>query len=108
MTKARPLGKPVEIGREMRVRNDRVDKAGQVTLRHRTTLYKILVGKEHVREPVKLLVDGLNIRVVDRNGELLRELILDPNKIYQGTGAPPGPPKGRYAGRNFRKTSGML
>lgn len=106
--KARPAGKAVDIGAQMRVRADRVDKAGQVTLRHRTTLYKIMVGKHHARQRVKLLIDGLNIRVVDRHGHLLRKLVLDPTKIYQGTGDPPGPPKGKYAGRNFRNPSGML
>ena len=34
-----------------------------------------------------------NIRIIDAaTGELLRELVLDPTKRYQGTGRPPGPP----------------
>ena len=41
---------------------------------------------------VLLLVRDLRIRVVEAaTGELLRELILDTSKRYQGTGRPPGP-----------------
>ena len=41
---------------------------------------------------VILLVQDLQIRVVNAaTGELLRELILDPNRDYQPTGAPNGP-----------------
>jgi len=38
-----------------------------------------------------LLVQDLQIRVNAATGELLRELILDPNRDYQPTGAPKGP-----------------
>jgi hypothetical protein len=41
---------------------------------------------------VILLVQNLDIRIIDAaTGELLRELILDTSKRYQGTGRPPGP-----------------
>jgi hypothetical protein len=54
-----------------------------------------------------VLVDGLDVRVLSEAGELLRRLTLDPSKDYQGTGAPPGPPKGRYVGKKYPKTSTM-
>jgi transposase InsO family protein len=75
-----------------RVRHDRVDKAGKITLRHGGTLYSIGIGRTHARTRVIVLVQDLNIRIVDAaTGELLRELVLDTTKRYQGTGRPPGP-----------------
>lgn len=79
-----------------RVREDRVDKSGKVTLRHGGQLYSIGVGRTHARTRVILLVHDLHIRIVDAATgellrELLRELVLDPSKRYQGTGRPPGP-----------------
>ncbi|MBA2558610.1 MAG: DDE-type integrase/transposase/recombinase [Propionibacteriales bacterium] len=75
-----------------RIRHDRVDKAGSVTLRHRGRLHHIGVGRTHAGTCVILLVQDLHIRIVNAiTGELLRELILNPNRDYQGTGAPKGP-----------------
>jgi hypothetical protein len=37
-------------------------------------------------------VHDLHIRIANAaTGELLRQLVLDPTKRYQGTGRPPGP-----------------
>jgi transposase InsO family protein len=75
-----------------RIRHDRVDKAGSVTLRHNGRLHHIGVGRTYEGTCVILLVQDLQIRVVDAlTGELLRELILNPNIDYQPTGAPKGP-----------------
>jgi transposase InsO family protein len=75
-----------------RVRRDRVDKGGKITLRHGGTLYSIGIGRTHARTRVLILVQDLDIRIIDAaTGELLRELILDTSKRYQGTGRPPGP-----------------
>jgi hypothetical protein len=55
-------------------------------------LHHIGIGRTHARNPVILLVQDLHIRVVNTaTGQLLRELILDPTKDYQPTGAPKGP-----------------
>jgi integrase-like protein len=76
-----------------RVRTDRIDAGGKVTLRHGGRLYSIGVGRTHARTRVLLLVQDLDIRIIDAaTGELLRGLILDPTKRYQGTDRPPGPP----------------
>lgn len=99
--KARPQAEPLRIGDGVRVRSDRIDKIGCVSLRYRTRLHHIGVGRDHVVKRVFLLIDGLDIRVLTHHGELLRRLTFDSNKIYQGTGRPPGPPKGRYKGRRF-------
>jgi transposase InsO family protein len=75
-----------------RVRTDRVDKAGKITLRHGGQLYSIGIGRTHTRTRVTVLVQDLNIRIIDAaTGELLRELVLDTSKRYQPTGRPPGP-----------------
>ena len=76
-----------------RVRTDRVDAGGKVTLRHGGRLYSIGLGRTHARTRVLLLVEDLDIRIIDAaTGELLRELVLNTSKRYQGTGRPPGPP----------------
>jgi hypothetical protein len=91
---ARPKAAPGDRSRDThdRVRTDRVDKAGKVTLRHGGRLYSIGIGRTHARTRVLLLVQDLHIHVVHAaTGELLRELTLDTSKRYQGTGQPPGP-----------------
>lgn len=75
-----------------RVRTDRLDHTGKVTLRHGGTLHSIGVGRAHARTPILLLVNDLDIRIINAaTGELLRELTLDTTKRYQGTGRPRGP-----------------
>jgi transposase InsO family protein len=72
-----------------RVRRDRIDDSGVVTLRHAGRLHHIGVGRTHARTHVILLIHDLHIRIVDAaTGELLRELVLDPDKDYQPTGKP--------------------
>jgi transposase InsO family protein len=75
-----------------RVRTDRIDTSGKITLRHGGVLYSIGIGRTHARTRVLILVHDLQIRIIDAaTGELLRELNLDTTKRYQGTGRPPGP-----------------
>jgi transposase InsO family protein len=75
-----------------RVRCDKVDKAGKITWRYRGEMYSIGIGRTHTGTRVIVLSQDLDIRVIDAaTGELLRELILDTSKRYQGTGRPPGP-----------------
>ena len=76
-----------------RVRHDRIDDSGVVTLRVAGRLHHIGIGRTHARTHVILLAQDLHIRVVNAvTGELLRELVLDPTRDYQPTGRPPGPP----------------
>jgi transposase InsO family protein len=83
--KARPAVASKET--HFRVRRDRVDKTGRVTLRHRSRLHHICVGRAHKGRPVTILVADLDIRVVDEHGELIRRLTLDPSRNYQPLGA---------------------
>jgi transposase InsO family protein len=75
-----------------RVRKDRTDLKGTVTLRYLSRLRHIPLGAEHRHRPVTLLVAGRHVRVVADDGALLRELTLDPGRDYQPLGRPPGPP----------------
>jgi transposase InsO family protein len=75
-----------------RVRHDKVDKAGKITWRYQGQMYSIGIGRTRTGTRVIVLAQDLQIRIVDATtGELLRELVLDPTKRYQGTGRPPGP-----------------
>jgi transposase InsO family protein len=75
-----------------RVRTDRIDQAGSVTLRVNGRLHHIGIGRTHARTHVLILVQDLNIRVLNAaTGDLLRELTLNPDSDYQPTGAPKGP-----------------
>ena len=75
-----------------RIRHDRVDKAGSVTLRHNGRLHHIGIGRTHTGTCVIVLVQDLHIRVINPiTGELIRELILNPHIDYQPTRAPKGP-----------------
>ncbi|HEX6684340.1 MAG TPA: IS481 family transposase [Candidatus Limnocylindrales bacterium] len=90
-TKATPKNPPAQAGGHHRVRRDRIDKSGCVTLRYRSKLLHIGVGRVHAGVRVLLLVHDLDVRVVTEDGELLRRLTLDPTKTYQPTGRPKGP-----------------
>jgi transposase InsO family protein len=79
--KARPAGVPART--YFRVREDRVDDTGKVSLRYDSRLYKIGLGRAHKGRVIKLLIADLNVRVIDSNGELIRELTLDPSRCYQ-------------------------
>ncbi len=73
-----------------RVRTDRIDDTGTVSLRHAGKLYHIGIGRTHARTHVIMLVQDLRIRIIHTaTGELLRELTLDPTRNYQPTGRPP-------------------
>jgi transposase InsO family protein len=75
-----------------RVRHDKIDKAGSVTLRVAGQLRHIGVGRTYARTDVILLVQDLHVTVVNAaTGEILRDLIIDPRRDYQPTGRPPGP-----------------
>jgi transposase InsO family protein len=93
---ARPKAVPTSpiVPAHYRVRHDRIDRWGAVSLRHNSRLHHIGLGTRLAGIPVTLLIDNLHIRVIHRHtGELIRELILDPTRDYQPRGLPPGPPK---------------
>jgi len=66
-----------------RVRQDRVDTNGTVTLRYQSRLRHIALGRANKHQSVRLLVAGAQVRVVREDGSLVRELTIDPRRDYQ-------------------------
>jgi transposase InsO family protein len=91
---ARPKAHPTgpRVNPHYRVRRDRVDAGGVITLRYDSRLRHIGLGREHRGKRVLALIADRHVRVIDlETGELLRDLTLDPDKDYQPLGRPPGP-----------------
>jgi hypothetical protein len=84
---ARPKATPTRPGLQApshyRVRHDKVDRTGVITLRHNSRLHHIGLGRRHAGVRVLVLVADLDVRVITEHGELLRELTLDPGRDYQ-------------------------
>ena len=69
-----------------RVRHDKIDIKGAVTLRHKGRLHHIGIGAAYRGWRVVMLVAGLQVRILSLDGAQLRTLILDPTKDYQPIG----------------------
>ena len=79
-----PKATPTSADTPYRIRHDRVDQAGGITIRHNGQMHRIGIGRAHKRQPVIALIHGLDIRIIDKTtGELLRQLTLDPTRRYQ-------------------------
>ena len=84
LIKAKPTASPAAV--DHRVRRDKIDAFGKVTLRYLGKLRHIPVGLAHKNRKVRLLVAGADVRVITEDGELIRALTLDPNRDYQPLG----------------------
>jgi transposase InsO family protein len=73
---------------DYRIRRDRLDAGGRVTLRYLSRLRHFHVSYRHRGEPVMLLVAADHVRVIAEDGALLRELTLDQTRDYQRSSAP--------------------
>jgi transposase InsO family protein len=83
--KAFPTG--YHIPPHYRLRHDKIDAAGVITVRYHSRLHHIGLGKRRTGTHVIVLIDDLDIRVLDRDsGHLIRKLILDPTRDYQPRG----------------------
>jgi transposase InsO family protein len=86
--RAIPARQGIQISPHFRVRKDRIDRDGKLTLRHASRLHHIGIGRDHAGTRVLMLIRELNIRIItEDSGQLLRELELDPTRDYQPTGA---------------------
>ena len=72
----------ITIPTHCRVRRDKIDKAGHVTLRYHSRLLHIGVGRDHTGTRVLLLIADRDVRVITEHGELLQQLTIDPTKNY--------------------------
>ena len=88
MPKALP-GNSRDADTHDRIRHDRIDKTGAVTLRVNGKMHHIGIGRTHARTHIILLIQDLNVRIVNAiTGELLHELTIDPDRDYQPRGTP--------------------
>jgi transposase InsO family protein len=81
--KATPRRAAITVPSQHRVRRDRVDKAGKVTLRYRSKLLHLGIGRRYIGTQVMLLVADRDVRVINQDGELLAQFTIDPTKTYQ-------------------------
>jgi transposase InsO family protein len=83
--KAFPAGH--HIAPHYRVRHDKIDAAGVITLRYNSRLHHIGLSKHLRGTHVLVLIDNRDIRVLDHHtGRLIRKLVLDPTRDYQPRG----------------------
>lgn len=80
--RARPNGPRIDT-EGYRVRRDKVNKNGTVTLRYRSRLYHLGVGRPYAGWRVVLLVAGREVQILGADGSPLRQLTLDPAHDYQ-------------------------
>lgn len=82
--KATPSRQQRETDHHDRVRTDRIDSTGAVTLRVNGRLHHIGIGRTHKGTHVRLLIHDLNVTVISlTTGEILRDLTIDPHRDYQ-------------------------
>jgi len=73
-----------------RVRHDHVDSFGRVTVRYLSRLHHIGLGVVNRNKPITLFIANKDIRIVGADGDLIRELTLDPSRDYQPLGTRAG------------------
>ena len=91
---ARPKATPAERDdTHWRVRHDRVAEGDVVEPSVVAQGDRAALGRHLTGTRIILLVADLDVRIIDAaTGELYRQLVLDPTRLYHGTGRPPGPP----------------
>jgi transposase InsO family protein len=89
--KATPAGPRLPLPPHCRVRHDVIDTGGSVTLRYRSKLYHIGVGRKHAGTKVVIFIADLDVRILRPDGTLVRQLTLDPARNYQPTRLPASP-----------------
>lgn len=82
-TKATPRRPGITVPAQHRVRRDRIDTTGKVTLRYRSRLLHLGVGRRYAATRVMLLVADQDVRVLNDDGETLAEFTINPTKTYQ-------------------------
>lgn len=87
MDKAAPVRDGRQLSPATKVRHDIIDNNGTVSLRYRSRLHHIGIGRGHKRTRVLVLMAGLDVRVLSEEGALLRHLTLDPTIDYQPIGS---------------------
>jgi Integrase core domain len=82
--RAMPSRQGIRVSEHFRVRRDRVDADGKLTLRHNSQLHHIGIGRRWSATKVLILARDRELRIITQDdGELIRELTLDPARNYQ-------------------------
>lgn len=102
--KAQPTAPKITAEPDTRVRHDIIGTNGTITLRYKTKMRHIAVGRDHRGTRIIILQKARDVRLINQDGEILRQITLEDDKLYYGTGRPPGPPKGRPLGKRKRAT----
>ena len=66
-----------------RVRYDRVDPGGKVSLRYANRMLHLGIGRPHAGTDVIVLIHNTNVTVIDPDGTVLSEHRIDPERTYQ-------------------------
>jgi hypothetical protein len=80
--KAYPRGPKVDCA-GYRVRRDKVDKSGSITIRYQARMHHVGVGRRFAGQRVVVLMAGRDVRVLTPDGHPLRHFKLDPSRDYQ-------------------------
>jgi hypothetical protein len=79
-----PSRQGIRVSEHFRVRRDRVDTDGKLTLRHNSRLHHIGIGRRWAGTKVLILARDLQLRIITQDdGQLIRELTPDPARHYQ-------------------------
>jgi transposase InsO family protein len=65
-----------------KVRYDKVNE-GRITLRYGNKMLHLGVGRQHEREEVIALIKDRDVTIIDTQGTVLGEYVIDPQKNYQ-------------------------
>ncbi len=82
-TKPDPPARPVRNAGEFRIRYDRVDQTGKITLRYAGKLRHLAIGRAHKGRHILMLVNDRDVRVISSEGEAIATIHIDPDKLYQ-------------------------
>ncbi|MDE3064671.1 MAG: IS481 family transposase [Acidobacteriota bacterium] len=86
--KARP-GDVKDATAHFRVRHDKVDTNGTVTLRYGSRLVHLGMGRCNAGQVVTMLVADRDVRVLNPEGVLMRRFTIDPKRNYQKASGDP-------------------
>jgi hypothetical protein len=81
--KARPSAAPITNAGEFRIRHDRVDQTGKVTLRYAGKLRHLGIGRAHRGQHVLMLIHDRDVRVLTSTGEPIAQHRINPDQTYQ-------------------------
>jgi transposase InsO family protein len=90
LPKARPTGEPQPA--HYRLRYDRLDTLGKMSLRRAGRMHHLGVGHAHARKRVLAIADHTSVTVIElETAEILSTHTIEPNKTYwRNTQKPPG------------------